>query len=124
MPLYDSTFFKALKKNINIKLSELDYTRHSFEFLAVTEVIVTVSLYLFSTYMIAESDSKRTSFIFAIFLGILAARLGMLMHMGGHGSISSSRIVNNFIERCLELIGGSSIRWRFEHAYAHHIAPN
>lgn len=57
-------------------------------------------------------------------MGILTGRLGFMMHMGNHRGMSSNATINTIVESLMDLIGGSSRIWSYEHAVAHHLTPN
>jgi linoleoyl-CoA desaturase len=61
----------------------------------------------------------------AISLGLAVAGIGFnVMHDGGHGSYSASRLLNRLSARTLDLIGGSSYMWNYKHNILHHHFTN
>lgn len=116
----DNAFFIAVRDRCDAKLREVGWGRHFYEAISVGEVALTVFLYLYSTIQV----SMEGSYWWALFVGVLTARLGFFMHMGNHRAISSNKHVNSVIEKVMDLIGGSSKIWTHEHAIAHHLTPN
>ena len=61
----------------------------------------------------------------AVSLGFAAAGVGFnIMHDGGHGSFSKSRLINRWLFRTLDVLGGSSYLWSYKHNRAHHTYTN
>lgn len=49
-------------------------------------------------------------------LGIAGAWIGVtIQHCGNHGAMSNNPLINNLLGLCNDLIGGSSLMWRYHH---------
>lgn len=49
-------------------------------------------------------------------LGLGGAWIGLtVQHCGNHGAMSNSTLVNNLMGLCDDLVGGSSLMWRYHH---------
>jgi fatty acid desaturase (delta-4 desaturase) len=58
-------------------------------------------------------------------LGLAGAWIGLtVQHCGNHGAMSTNQYVNNFLGMTDDLIGGSSLMWRYHHQVSHHIHCN
>lgn len=58
-------------------------------------------------------------------LGLGGAWIGLtVQHCGNHGAMSTSPLVNNLMGLCDDLVGGSSLMWRYHHQVSHHIHCN
>lgn len=58
-------------------------------------------------------------------LGLGGAWIGLtVQHCGNHGAMSTKAWVNNAMGLCDDLIGGSSLAWRYHHQVSHHIHCN
>lgn len=58
-------------------------------------------------------------------LGLGGAWIGLtVQHCGNHGAMSTNPFVNNAMGLCDDLIGGSSLCWRYHHQVSHHIHCN
>ncbi|CAG9463863.1 unnamed protein product [Pedinophyceae sp. YPF-701] len=58
-------------------------------------------------------------------LGLAGAWIGLtIQHCGNHGAMSKSPLVNNLMGLTDDLIGGSSLMWRYHHQVSHHIHCN
>jgi linoleoyl-CoA desaturase len=61
----------------------------------------------------------------AILLGIMCAGIGFnIQHDGSHKAYSSSKNLNKWTAMSIDLIGGSSYFWRWQHVVYHHTYPN
>jgi hypothetical protein len=58
-------------------------------------------------------------------LGLAGAWIGLtVQHCGNHGAMSTNAVVNNLMGLCDDLVGGSSLMWRYHHQVSHHIHSN
>lgn len=58
-------------------------------------------------------------------LGLAGAWIGLtVQHCGNHGAMSTNTWVNKAMGLCDDLIGGSSLMWRYHHQVSHHIHCN
>eukprot|EP00892_Ulva_mutabilis_P003155 jgi/Ulvmu1/12840/UM098_0025.1 len=58
-------------------------------------------------------------------LGLGGAWIGLtVQHCGNHGAMSTNTLVNKAMGLCDDLIGGSSLMWRYHHQVSHHIHCN
>ncbi|KAL4444962.1 hypothetical protein ABPG77_004012 [Micractinium sp. CCAP 211/92] len=58
-------------------------------------------------------------------LGLGGAWIGLtVQHCGNHGAMSTKEWVNDALGLCDDLIGGSSLTWRYHHQVSHHIHCN
>ena len=61
----------------------------------------------------------------AILLGLATATIGFnVQHDGGHHAYSNHAWVNTMMAMTLDVIGGSSYRWRWKHGIFHHTYVN
>lgn len=61
----------------------------------------------------------------AVSLGVALAGIGFsVMHDGGHGASSRSKVLNGLAARSLDMIGASHVMWHFKHNIIHHQFPN
>lgn len=59
------------------------------------------------------------------FLGLAGAWIGLtVQHCANHGAMSANPLVNNVLGMTDDLIGGSSLMWRYHHQVSHHIHTN
>jgi fatty acid desaturase (delta-4 desaturase) len=76
--------------------------------------VAAYSLYLWDSNLVTGS-----------LLGLAGAWIGLtVQHCGNHGAMSTKTWVNKFMGLCDDLIGGSSLMWRYHHQVSHHIHCN
>mmetsp|Transcript_11219 Transcript_11219/g.24171 ORF Transcript_11219/g.24171 Transcript_11219/m.24171 type:complete len:511 (+) Transcript_11219:159-1691(+) len=83
---------------------------------------LTILAYAGITYSLyAAYPNPATAFL----LGLAGAWIGLtIQHCGNHGAMSTNPIVNNALGLTDDLIGGSSLMWRYHHQVSHHIHCN
>ncbi len=60
-----------------------------------------------------------------ILFGILTAVIGFnIMHDGGHGSFSKSKLVNKLAGGSINVLGASAVMWHMKHNIIHHTYTN
>ena len=65
------------------------------------------------------------NFFTGVLLGLGGAWIGLtIQHCGNHGAMSKNPLVNNLMGLTDDLIGGSSLMWRYHHQVSHHIHCN
>lgn len=58
-------------------------------------------------------------------LGLAGAWIGLtIQHCGNHGAMSTNTWVNNAMGLTDDLVGGSSLMWRYHHQVSHHVHCN
>ncbi|KAI8471451.1 MAG: fatty acyl delta4 desaturase [Monoraphidium minutum] len=69
----------------------------------------------------AAAPSVLTGFL----MGLGGAWIGLtIQHCGNHGAMSTNAAVNGLLGVCNDLVGGSSLMWRYHHQVSHHIHCN
>ncbi len=82
--------------------------RSGSEGAALTIIGYSVAAYL----AFASSTNVLTGFM----LGLAGAWIGLtIQHCGNHGAMSTNQYVNNALGMTDDLIGGSSLMWRYHH---------
>jgi len=117
---FGDVFFHTVQARVDEHLRSKGYNYHTFEWTAVIESVVTLLLFLVSTYYCCVVGSV----VGAVVLGVLTARMGFLMHTGNHCASSSLVWLNASIGFFMNVIGSSHLIWRHEHQVAHHLDPN
>lgn len=117
----DSTnFFCNVRSRVDVYLQNNYGGRHGFQIVNQIEAILTLTAYCIATYY----KSFQGSYFAAIWLGVIMARMGFLMHSGNHCAISSNSYWNRFVGLFMDIIGSSHYTWTYEHQIAHHMTPN
>jgi fatty acid desaturase len=115
-----SNFFFTLRNRVDVYLQQYSGGRHAFQWINQVEAMLTLMAYCIATYY----KSFKYSYLAAICLGVIMARMGFLMHSGNHCAISSNSYWNRFVGLFMDIIGSSHYTWTYEHQIAHHITPN
>lgn len=69
--------------------------------------------------------ARWTGFVTGLLLGVAGAWIGVtIQHCGNHGAMATSPLPNVLLGLCNDLIGGSSLTWRYHHQVSHHIHTN
>jgi fatty acid desaturase len=116
----DAAFFTLLRRRVHERLRSLQINQHYGTKFILTEMAVCLVLYFASTFAVG----LYASYLAAALLGLLTGRMGFLMHSGNHASASSSKAINTFAALCMDLVGASSVVWRYQHQVSHHMYPN
>ena len=83
-----------------------------------------VSIIGFAVFAYAVYLSNPT-FLTGGMLGLAGAWIGLtVQHCGNHGAMSRHAPVNLFMGLLSDLVGGSSMAWRYHHQVSHHIHCN
>jgi linoleoyl-CoA desaturase len=117
-PEYDA-FWRAVSSRVEVYMRERKLSRHP-ELIAIFETILTVIAFAVCMYF----KTVYGSFLAAMVLGWVAGRLGFLMHMGNHAAMSRYPWINRTVGALMDLAGGSSLNWQFDHQVSHHLEPN
>jgi len=63
--------------------------------------------------------------VLSVSLGLAMAGIGLsIQHDGGHGAYSKQQLVNQLMAMSLDLVGGSSYIWKWQHNVIHHSYTN
>lgn len=69
--------------------------------------------------------SAVPTFLSGALLGLTGAWIGLtLQHCANHGAMSNSVVVNKLLGVTDDLVGGSSLMWRYHHQVSHHVHCN
>ncbi|KAF8057774.1 acyl-lipid (7-3)-desaturase [Scenedesmus sp. PABB004] len=69
--------------------------------------------------------ARHTGLAAGLLLGIAGGWIGVtIQHCGNHGAMSTHPAANLALGLCDDLIGGSSLMWRYHHQVSHHIHTN
>ena len=113
-------FYLSLRRRVHERLTKLKMSSfYGTRYIAV-EATFFIVFYLALSFLVGI----YASFPLAILLGFANGRLGFIMHCGNHCSASRTPLVNTLAGLCLNLVGASSLIWRYQHQVAHHMYPN
>lgn len=117
----DSELYNAIRQRVRkevFKGAEIKGAHRSgSEWAAV--VILGYAVAAYAAYAI------NTNALTGALLGLAGAWIGLtVQHCGNHGAMSTNAAVNGALGLCDDLIGGSSLMWRYHHQVSHHIHCN
>lgn len=86
---------------------------------AAAATIIGFAVFAYAVYL------SQPSFLTGGLLGLAGAWIGLtVQHCGNHGAMSRHAPVNLFMGLLSDLVGGSSLAWRYHHQVSHHIHCN
>ena len=118
-------FHQELKKRVNqyfIDRKKSSTGNYGLYVKAAFFFIVYIALYVHLVYF---TPSTLLAIIECVLLGCFTAAIGFnVMHDGGHGSFSKSKLINRMAAVSVNCLGASSIMWNMKHNIIHHTYTN
>lgn len=87
-------------------------------------VVVAVDVASYAVLVIADVPLLARALAAVVFIHALIATAAGVMHEANHGSFSARRRVNRGLAYSADLLGASSLLWRFQHNDLHHRHTN
>lgn len=116
----DSELYNAIRQRVRKELFPNEGKqahRRGGDFAAATIMGTAVACY--------AAYAALPGIVTGAFLGLAGAWIGLtIQHCGNHGAMSPHVWVNNALGLTDDLIGGSSLMWRYHHQVSHHIHCN
>ena len=120
-----SNFYQELKKRVGNYFAESKTPAHgdfSLYFKAVLLWTLYVALYV---HVVFFTPINWIAILECLAMGGLTAAIGFnVMHDGGHGSFSNSKIWNKIAAFSVNALGASGIMWNNKHNIIHHTYTN
>jgi len=120
-----SSFHQELKKRVNnyfIENKKLATGNWSLYFKAILFWTLYIALYI---HVIFFTPGPWWALAESLFMGGLTAAIGFnVMHDGGHGSFSNSKLWNKIAAYSVNALGASGIMWNNKHNIIHHTYTN
>ena len=116
----DSPLYNSIRTRVRTELfPEEGKNKHRQGGDFATCVILGFAVFAYSIYY------AFPSVLAGALLGLSGAWIGLtIQHCANHGAMSPSPVVNNLLGLTDDLIGGSSLMWRYHHQVSHHIHCN
>jgi linoleoyl-CoA desaturase len=119
------TFQQELKRRVNQYFAEnqkSDTGNFGLFFKSILFFVSYLSLYVHLVYF---TPPTWIAILECILLGGFTAAIGFnVMHDGGHGSFSKSKLVNQLAAFSVNFLGASHIMWKNKHNIIHHTYTN
>ena len=129
MPKFSSTspnnFYADLKKRINTYFDQTgkDMTGNFGLYLKAAVLAISfIGLYIHLVFF--TPPVMFALFECVLFGGVISAIGFNVMHDGGHGSFSKSKLINQMAALSLSVLGGNSFIWHNKHNIIHHSYTN
>ncbi|KAF8070962.1 acyl-lipid (7-3)-desaturase [Scenedesmus sp. PABB004] len=117
----DSEFYNAVRDRVRVEVFKGAEVRgaHRTGSEAAAATILGSALAAYALYAV------NANLLTGTLLGLTGAWIGLtVQHCGNHGAMSTRVWVNQAMGLCSDLIGGSSLMWRYHHQVSHHIHCN
>ncbi len=118
-------FFSTLNKKINQYFKDQDLSKKANAEM-ITKSIIFIGSYIgaFLAILLAQPPMWLNLVLWGI-MGFSLAGIGMsVMHDAIHGAYSQKSWVNRMMGLSLNLVGGSTINWHWQHNFLHHTYTN
>lgn len=114
----DSDFYPELKRRVVAKIKSTGSSRR--EGLELKALLILATFFGSFAGMVLQG-----SYFWAAVWGVAATHVGLsIQHDGNHGAFSKKSWVNRLAGMGMDLIGGSSMAWEYQHVVGHHQYTN
>ena len=124
-PTSKADFTSTLRQNVDNYFKENKITKYG-DYRFAIKTVAMLSLYIVPFVLILTGAfSIWTMLFFTFLIGMGKAGIGMsVMHDANHGSVSSSKTINNILGNTMYLLGASTFAWKIQHNVLHHTYTN
>ena len=119
-----NSFFNILRGRVDEYFQQNNLDKYANSEM-VMKSIVLLSMYIIPFLLLSISPAFGTSLLLWAIMGLAVAGIGMsVMHDANHGSYSPNKLVNYLMAHTLNLLGGSTQNWKYQHNILHHTYTN
>jgi linoleoyl-CoA desaturase len=120
-----STFQGELKRRIDEYFTQTGRRKRDCWQMYLKSAILLTSFFALYAALVFAAPAWWLSIPVAIALGLVTASIGMnIQHDGSHQAYSDRPWINRLTAMTLEMIGGSSYLWHYQHGVFHHTYTN
>lgn len=120
-----SNFHQELKKRVNQYFTENAKPSTGNVSLFVKALFFFLSYVALYVHLVYFTPPYWLAIVECVLLGLFTAAIGFnIMHDGGHGSFSKSKIINKMAAFSVNFVGASGIMWNMKHNIIHHTYTN
>lgn len=121
----NSPFYEELKQSVSNYFTEKKISQTGGIRLISKAVFLMLILIVSYVALIFGSPSLGIAICFWLLISFAFIAIGFnVMHDGGHGSFSNSKVLNKLASYSLSIMGGSSQMWNLKHNVLHHTFTN
>jgi linoleoyl-CoA desaturase len=128
MPKFSSSsqnFHTDLKKRINHYFEQKGKSMTGNFALYLKAFILGISFLAIYVHLVFFTPPALIAILECVLLGCVISAIGFnIMHDGGHGSFSKSKVINQMAALSLNVLGGNSFIWHNKHNLIHHSYTN
>ncbi|GGH69951.1 fatty acid desaturase [Filimonas zeae] len=118
-------FFATLKKRVDLYFAEQTLSKFGNVGMVVKTIVLLLTYIGPFVCLLAFNPSFGVALALWVLMGLAVAGLGMsVMHDANHGAYSANKAVNYLMGHVLNLLGGSTVNWKYQHNILHHTYPN
>lgn len=121
----NDTLMKALRADVDAYFEETGLSRGDQPAMWAKAIFILSWLWASYFVLLFAGLPAAANVAVAVSLGLAMAGVGFnIMHDGGHGAFSKSKVANRWLFRTLDMMGASSWVWKHQHNRAHHSYTN
>lgn len=123
----NTDFKKTLNKRVNQYFKDTNRSKKANAHMLIKSVFM-VALFLVPYALLYVEALHSSIFLFLglwALMGLGKAGIGMnVMHDANHGAYSNNPLINKILGASMDIIGGNSSVWKFQHNVLHHTFTN
>lgn len=118
-------FHQELKKRVNQYFAERKKSSTGNFRLFFKAIFFFAAYFALYVHLVYFTPATWLAVIECVFFGLFTAAIGFnVMHDGGHGSFSKSKVMNKIAAASVNFLGASGIMWNMKHNIIHHTYTN
>ncbi len=123
--LRDATFHRELKRRVEEYFEQTGLPRRDSPQMFRKTAVILCWLAISWAMLVFMASNWWQVLLLSLSLGLAMAGIGFsVQHDGGHGAYSERKSVNQLMAMSLDLLGGSSYIWKWQHNVIHHSYTN
>lgn len=121
----DNAFHRELRRRVDAEFKRMGCSQRGNAAMYLKTGIILGLFALAYVALVFFATRGWQALLLSIVLGATTAEIGFnIMHDGGHQGYSKHRWVNRLMAMTLDMVGGSSYIWQWQHGHFHHTWAN
>ncbi len=121
----DNAFHRELRRRVDAQFTRMGCSQRDSARMYLKTAIILGVFALTYVALVFFATSGWQALPLSIALGVATAGIGFnIMHDGGHQAYSKRRWINRLMAMTLDMVGGSSYIWQWQHGRFHHTWVN